>query len=364
MNNYYTAELIRNLRIKNNLTIQDVAQHLGVSKVAVSKWENCDNINIENLYELALLYNVTVEELLKGQLNAETGVDYVLKEYDILEYSFTDINEKNMDNIVKFYECYSTIRKRFFFLTLKYINNDINDLELKEYHKLLENFKVDDEYLNWLVSIGKITNDDRMLFSIKNVPSILENFNHLTKEELMWEITKFYNFKHDIKIEEILYSGNYSAIAYMFMNLSQQEKDYIFNQYSCYEYENGIKMYDLRIRDYNVNKIMVKNKANCFSDILFSLNQFEFEHPTELDEDLFKSIIGNLETKIDYVEAHKVLESKYLYFEDITFWKHFTLEEYNKIIDNEKTRKFKNELFVREKNPMKYFKENYLFSKE
>ena len=52
MSNLQTASLLKQLRNNYNYTIQKVATLLGVSKAAVSKWENGDDITTEHLYDL------------------------------------------------------------------------------------------------------------------------------------------------------------------------------------------------------------------------------------------------------------------------------------------------------------------------
>ena len=53
------------LRIQNDLTQKEVAEHLSIYQSNVSDWEtNVSRPEYENLIKLAKLYNVTLEELL------------------------------------------------------------------------------------------------------------------------------------------------------------------------------------------------------------------------------------------------------------------------------------------------------------
>ena len=56
-----TGDRIRELRIKNNLTLDDVARHLGVGRQAIYKYEQgtVTNIPLENLEKMADLFGVT-----------------------------------------------------------------------------------------------------------------------------------------------------------------------------------------------------------------------------------------------------------------------------------------------------------------
>ena len=61
------AELLRENRIRCKMTQEFVSETLGVSRKAVSKWENgTTDPSTSNLMALAKLYGVSAEELLKG----------------------------------------------------------------------------------------------------------------------------------------------------------------------------------------------------------------------------------------------------------------------------------------------------------
>ena len=61
------AELLRENRVRCKMTQEFVSEALGVSRQAVSKWENgTTDPSTSNLLALAKLYGVSAEELLKG----------------------------------------------------------------------------------------------------------------------------------------------------------------------------------------------------------------------------------------------------------------------------------------------------------
>ena len=71
-----TGNLLRKLRKYFNYTLQDVANLLGVSKPAVSKWEAGDDITIDHLYDLSKLYGISFSELYQGKLINESNEQY------------------------------------------------------------------------------------------------------------------------------------------------------------------------------------------------------------------------------------------------------------------------------------------------
>ena len=60
------GETLKERRVKCKMTQEFVAESLGVSRQAVSKWENgTSDPNTSNLFALAKLFGVSVEDLLK-----------------------------------------------------------------------------------------------------------------------------------------------------------------------------------------------------------------------------------------------------------------------------------------------------------
>ena len=68
MNQYITGAVIRELREKNNMTQGELAEKLGISDKAVSKWERdiaCPDIN--SIPKLAEILGIEVETLVSGK---------------------------------------------------------------------------------------------------------------------------------------------------------------------------------------------------------------------------------------------------------------------------------------------------------
>ena len=69
------AEILKENRVRCKMTQEFVAETLGVSRQAVSKWENgTTDPSTSNLMALAKLYGVSAEELLKS-VAGSTGED-------------------------------------------------------------------------------------------------------------------------------------------------------------------------------------------------------------------------------------------------------------------------------------------------
>ena len=71
--NIETANRLLQYRKKMNLSQEELASRIGVSRQAVSKWERAEaSPDTDNLILLADIYGVSLDELLKGEKENET----------------------------------------------------------------------------------------------------------------------------------------------------------------------------------------------------------------------------------------------------------------------------------------------------
>ena len=76
MDNEKIGKLIRELRRRDNLTQEQLADMVGVGFRAVSKWERGINApDISNMYELCKIFNITKDELLSGELKEKDNIN-------------------------------------------------------------------------------------------------------------------------------------------------------------------------------------------------------------------------------------------------------------------------------------------------
>ena len=109
MDTYLTGQTIRNLREKKGFTQAELADKLGVSSKAISKWEaNKGTPSYEFLPLLAKLFNITIDYLMTGEEQEEkvvllTKLELCAKNDDVdgykglnLSLGFRDENGKNI----------------------------------------------------------------------------------------------------------------------------------------------------------------------------------------------------------------------------------------------------------------------------
>ena len=94
LNSTKVGNFIVNRRRELGMTQQHLADKLNVSFQAVSKWENGTAYpNIEILYDLAIVLDVTVDEILSGNKKETVGLSYSKAGVDI---TYTDTIKKEM----------------------------------------------------------------------------------------------------------------------------------------------------------------------------------------------------------------------------------------------------------------------------
>ena len=92
------AKYLAEKRKSKGMTQQQTADAINVSFQAVSKWESgAAYPSIELLYELALLYGTTVDEILNAKDSGKTGLSYTQAGIDI---TYTDTIKKEMSEFM------------------------------------------------------------------------------------------------------------------------------------------------------------------------------------------------------------------------------------------------------------------------
>jgi transcriptional regulator with XRE-family HTH domain len=117
------AEKLQMLRINKRLSQEELANILEVSRQAVSKWESAKSApDLQKLLKLSELYNVSIDALVKDDIDLEEEGNLKVNNEDVLEYE--DSNKKQI--IINFYnnsfEYEYKSKKELFGLPLVHIN--------------------------------------------------------------------------------------------------------------------------------------------------------------------------------------------------------------------------------------------------
>ena len=110
MNQDKISSFIKQIRKDNNLTQKQLADRLGVTYQAVSKWENGINLpDISILKQISDEFNISIDELLEGNYNKKglsklfliipiiiiiLGISYLV--LNTSKYQFRRVDEKRL----------------------------------------------------------------------------------------------------------------------------------------------------------------------------------------------------------------------------------------------------------------------------
>ena len=87
---------LKNARINMNLTQEDVAEKIMISRQTISNWENGKSLpDIMSIINLSELYQISLDELLKGDLKLREKIN---KDVNNIDYNYTNINFNNYTN--------------------------------------------------------------------------------------------------------------------------------------------------------------------------------------------------------------------------------------------------------------------------
>ena len=157
------SEKLKLFRTTSNLTQEELAEKLNVSRQAITKWESGDGIpDIENLKQLSILFNVTIDELVKEDKIVKIKGKYSYKEeieidhgkhFDIKINNAYEMNIKpNNEEKVKI-ELYSDEEEKLSELyKIKFDNlYDRLDIDIKgksDFQDIVINMYLPEKYIN------------------------------------------------------------------------------------------------------------------------------------------------------------------------------------------------------------------------
>lgn len=98
------SEKLKSMRKQSGMSQEKLAEKIGVSRQAITKWENNSGIpDIENLLSISSLFNVSVDELLSNEKIEKKQTDYLFEsvtEYDIDNIKRYDMNLGGANTLV------------------------------------------------------------------------------------------------------------------------------------------------------------------------------------------------------------------------------------------------------------------------
>lgn len=219
------GKFIKKLRQDNNLTQNDLAQKLGVTYQAVSKWENGKNIpDIAILQEISKLFSVNIDELLSGAPKKKNKKKMILLVFFIIviiiflifyighnhSFEFKRISSTCENFLVTGSAAYNKEKSSIYISDIKFCGEDKNRI-----YKYIE-CTLYEKYENKISEIQVCKNDNNKNISLENylenTEIIVENYSSMCKKfsssNLYLEINayendnKFISYKIPINLED------------------------------------------------------------------------------------------------------------------------------------------------------------------
>ena len=136
-----TGQLIKDIRLKNNLTIAEFADKMGVDEKTVYSWESGTSFpNIDNLEVIHLDYDITYQELLlpNGYENIIDKCEKEEFEYYGIEDCFGESGVFDLDNMYEAYQSEIKFDENNYPIPIKSINKEKLMEYLKSYKNMLD----------------------------------------------------------------------------------------------------------------------------------------------------------------------------------------------------------------------------------
>lgn len=339
------GNLVAKLRERYGLSQQEFAKEIGVSKGAVCQWEQGSGIKTENLYDIAKYFNITVSELLDGQLNEEEDDDYFERNYNLDDFEyFSEVTDSNYEDLLEYLKRCKNVIRRFMVLYPLHVDNKLTKKQSSEYRKMSHYFKVDYEYAEAI----------RMGMHIYSIDEAVE------------ELTEFFEIKDKKELDYMLYKIFYLEIKINSLSLLNYEKgDFAISEYLELigkERRDSLltnlteEMNDDEIEHSTAVKRLIEAGARCFFTRKH-ISSFEYN---EVDEDVFKQLSGATPNRIiqDRYDFFKSEEktNRILEMYDPYSWKNYTEDGYEYLIDIDTTNKIRDIVLLKDSDPKAYYK--------
>lgn len=159
MNQIHLPDNLIRMRHKRNITQEQLADFLGVTKASVSKWENHQSMpDILLLPKLAAFFDVSIDQLMgyEPQLSKEQ-IQKVYQDLseEFVSNSFTETMKKSQELVKKYYSCYPFLLQ----ICVLWINHFMLPEDREEQQKILNQTEQLCEHIIQICNAVNICND-------------------------------------------------------------------------------------------------------------------------------------------------------------------------------------------------------------
>ena len=331
-----TCKLIKELREESGLTASEFAKVMGVSKSSVSRWESDETPGIENLYQIARYFRVSVDELLNGQRNEDSNFSLFVSKYDLSSYDVPKlIEDANVEELVTYFKKCQAIKARFLKLLPRAAYSGLANIDLEEYKYISQYIGINSNAVQYEWDFesrhaGKLDPNE-----MKAVREFYERIKDLSKQEKEWELEKIIYFRPQLFTDEVIGSKLFEPFNEMYKLLPQVDKNSILNN----TINRGQPIDAIRNR---YVLAMISNGGKVL--------RHDYWHADYWDDEVIKAFDGIP----NYITKEK--QSDYQESEYFRFYGECSYQDYAKVIDEEKTILYKEACLLRRNKPIDYYK--------
>lgn len=340
------GSLIAKLRETYSLNQQQFAKDIGVSKGAVCQWEQGAHIKTENLYDIAKYFNITISELINGQLNDEGEEDYFLRNFNLNEFNyFNSVDDTNYDELLEYLKRCRNVIKRFMYLYKLMKNEKCTIKQEHEFYKLERYFKPDYQYAASLKM-------DIPNYSFGEIETGLKE-NFLFEDDNEFDYMLYRCLSLDIKVDPLAilgYEGGDLAVHQYLELIGMEYCDELLTKLisdlSDDEIEHSLAI--KRLIEFGARCFYTRKHLECFSYNILSEGIFE----------QLKGVYRNslFEEKYEFFKEEANKRENDQYYFDPYSWKNFNRKNYDYLIDSETTSRIRDIVLLKDRDPQTYYK--------
>lgn len=347
---------IKKLRKERNLTIEELSKYIGVSKPAVSQWENGNGIRTDMLFQLSRFFNITVDELIAGKRKDETNLEYIKRNYDLSLFDFDENNLKEK-TVNEYFSHLLLIKNRFFVLLKKWALDELNENSKEEFDFIRKYFEIDGYYL-------KFNYFDNAMIK-KLIKDKVSNFS-LEEDDIEWELQKFFSIKQEyLKLDLVFDVSSEYLLKKLFEVINQPEKDNLLflslKKEKKSGHRGGTKVLDLT-KDYELSpdeiennrflKLLLDNGCNCMKQFENDLLYMDKEDLNHIEGKIYETE----EIPSDFgLTFYRIESVNYYKIRNLSNWKNYIRKEYESLVDKEKTEFYKALVNSKNDDPRAYY---------
>ena len=262
------GDIISELRKKKNLTQKDLADKLGISDKAVSRWETGNSFpDLDMLFRISKFFNVSFENLLTARM-IDDGTDDELMQ-DIIK-EFNDMNKKHSKRIKIILIILALVS--IIFTAVIIFTNTYN--RFKVYQVGIENDDFDGVKGTYVETKIK----DTLILSTLNIRNVKIKDDDTISVDLYYkENNKEYVIQNYSSLKNIIFTNFQS---YIKIDDLSKYKDNLYIRITIIDADNKVTKYEGKLKfalDFSNNKIFIKEENENLNYEYSSLNVEEIK---------------------------------------------------------------------------------------